>query len=486
MWLEGLELVLKRLILAGCPVGKICAISGSGQQHGSVYWAQGASVTLSQLDPAVPLGRLLGYAFARTDSPIWADSSTGSYCRSLEAAVGGAAFLSKMTGSRAYERFTGNQIFKCAKERSGDFRACERISLVSSFMCSLFLGKYAPIDTADGSGTNLNNIQSKEGREWFDTAVTTCSGDMGHDCLVAKLGDAMVPAHTVLGRISSYFVHRFGFSSACSVIAWSGDNPCSLAGLGLHTVGDVAISLGTSDTMFAMMSHVTPGKDGHVLRNPMDPESFMAMLCFKNGSLAREDVAKRVCGGDWSTFGGMLGHTKAGNEGNIGFYYLHPEITPTTGDVSGIWRFDRSGQEVDKFTPAVEVRAIIESKFLAMRLFAEGIGMEPKTVQRIVATGGASSNRSILQVASDVFGVPVYTLAQSDSASFGAALRACHAHRCGESGVFVPFSAVVSPSAFSYEQVASPDPSASQIYTHMVSRYSTVQSALLEKLRSST
>ena len=140
---------------------------------------------------------------------------------------------------------------------------------------------------------------------------------------------------------------------------------------------------------------------------------------------------------DWSTFGGMLGHTKAGNEGNIGFYYLYPEITPTTGDVSGIWRFDRSGQEVAQFTPAVEVRAIIESKFLAMRLFAEGIGMEPKTLRRIVATGGASSNRSILQVASDVFGVPVYTLAQSDSASFGALAGAYH--RCGESGVFCTF-----------------------------------------------
>ena len=34
--------------------------------------------------------------------------------------------------------------------------------------------------------------------------------------------------------------------------------------LGLQQVGDIAVSLGTSDTMFTMMHQATPGKDGHV------------------------------------------------------------------------------------------------------------------------------------------------------------------------------------------------------------------------------
>ena len=80
----------------------------------------------------------LGSAFSVHDSPIWMDSSTrftlnknqnvyhddgsvivlcSTECASLEASVGGAEQLAQITGSRAYERFTGNQIAKLAKER---------------------------------------------------------------------------------------------------------------------------------------------------------------------------------------------------------------------------------------------------------------------------------------------------------------------------------------------------------------------------------
>ena len=40
------------------------------------------------------------------------DSSTGKQCRELEDKLGGAQRVADMTGSRAYERFTGNQIAK--------------------------------------------------------------------------------------------------------------------------------------------------------------------------------------------------------------------------------------------------------------------------------------------------------------------------------------------------------------------------------------
>lgn len=67
---------------------------------------------MHSFDPALPLDQLSPSAFSLPNAPIWQDSSTTRECRDLEAAVGGAQALADLTGSRAYERFTGTQILK--------------------------------------------------------------------------------------------------------------------------------------------------------------------------------------------------------------------------------------------------------------------------------------------------------------------------------------------------------------------------------------
>lgn len=73
---------------------------------------------LGSLDPELPLDQLSSDAFSLPNAPIWQDSSTTRECRDLEAAVGGAQALADLTGSRAYERFTGNQIMRVRRMTS--------------------------------------------------------------------------------------------------------------------------------------------------------------------------------------------------------------------------------------------------------------------------------------------------------------------------------------------------------------------------------
>ncbi|XP_073276982.1 xylulose kinase 2-like [Primulina huaijiensis] len=441
MWVEALDLILQRLEKLKLNFGKIAAISGSGQQHGSVYWKNGSSSILSSLDSKKALVDHFGDAFSVKESPIWMDSSTTYQCKEIEKSVGGGLELSKLTGSRAYERYTGPQIRRIFETQPEAYMNTERISLVSSFMASLFIGKYACIDQTDGAGMNLMDIKT---RAWSKLILeATAPG------LEEKLGK-LAPAHAVAGLIAPYFVERYKFDKNCLIIHWSGDNPNSLAGLTLSSPGDLAISLGTSDTVFGITNEHKPCLEGHVFPNPVNENGYMVMLCYKNGSLTREAIRNQCADKSWDVFNSYLQETPPLNGGKIGFYYKEHEILPplpvgfhryvlenfNEDSVDGV-----KEHEVDAFDPASEVRALVEGQLLSMRAHAERFGL-PSPPNRIIATGGASANKCILTLISSIFECNVHTIQSSDSASMGAALRAAHGWLCNKKGGFVPISSM--------------------------------------------
>ncbi|XP_054563974.1 xylulose kinase isoform X1 [Eptesicus fuscus] len=423
MWVQALDLILEKMRASGFDFSRVLALSGAGQQHGSVYWKAGASRVLTGLSPGLPLHEQLQACFSIRDCPVWMDCSTTAQCRQLEAAVGGAQALSCLTGSRAYERFTGNQIAKIYQQNPEAYAHTERISLVSSFAASLFLGSYCPIDYGDGSGMNLLQIQDKV---WAQACLGACAPH-----LEEKLGPP-VPS--------------------CSVV----------------------ISLGTSDTLFLWLQEPMPALEGHIFCSPVDPQHYMALLCFKNGSLMREKIRDESASCSWSEFSKALRSTEMGNGGNVGFYFDVKEITP---EMIGRHRFSPENREVPAFPKDVEIRALIEGQFMAKRIHAEGLGYRVLPKTKILATGGASHNRDILQVLADVFGAPVYVIDTANSACVGSAYRAFHGLAAGTG---VPFSEVVKL-APSPRLAATPSPGASQVYAALLPRYAQLEQRILSQ-----
>lgn len=465
MWVAALDLLFGRLRKARWPLAHVAAISGSGQQHGSVYLRKGAKAMLQAVRPARPLRDQLQEILAVSDSPVWMDSSTTAQCRERDAALGGPQAVARLTGSRSYERFTGNQIAKLFQQHPHRYEASERIALVSSFAASLLIGDYAPIEPGDGAGMNLMNIRT---RRWAPAALS-CTAPY----LEEKLGP-IVPSHQVIGGLSCYFVDRFGFAPQALVIAFSGDNPNSLAALGLARSGDIAISLGTSDTVFGALSAPKPSAtEGHIFGNPINPQGYMALICYKNGSLTREFVRNEFAQGSWKTFNAALARTPAGNGGRIGFYFKEPEITPPVLK-PGIHRFGHDNKPT-AFTPEENIRAVVEGQCLSMRLHGKNIGLVPK---KILATGGASVNKSLLQVMADVFGTPVYVSSQPNSASLGAAYRALHGWHCARARRFVPFEKVIKAAA-SFKPAVKPDQAKHRLYTAMLKRYAQLEKQVI-------
>jgi xylulokinase len=438
MWADALDVMLGRVAASGLDLSRLAAISGSAQQHGSVYVAAGAT----DRPP---------FTLSRAVAPIWMDRSTTVECEEIAAAVGGDTVLAAHTGSRAFERFTGPQIRKFYKTDPRAYDATERIHLVSSYLASLLVGAHAPVDPGDGSGMNLMELATSR---WWPPAVdATAPG------LAAKL-PPIVPSSAVVGTLSTYWQQRHRLP-ACAIAAWSGDNPCSLVGTGLVREGIVAISLGTSDTIFGLMRQprVSASGEGHVFGSPTG--DYMGITVFRNGSLARERVRDDF-GLTWDAFSRALEATPPGNGGRMLLPWFEPEITPAVA-AGGVRRFD-----LDPSDAAGNVRAIVEAQMMAMALHSRWMGVDVTTIH---ATGGASANRAILQVTADVFGADVYQFDVGNSACLGAALRAFHAHRAA-SGASMGWEDVVRGLAEPVQStLVRANPSSHATYLKMIEQY---------------
>ncbi|KAH8306327.1 hypothetical protein KR018_007828 [Drosophila ironensis] len=421
MWVKALDIVLDRLVIQEADLSTVAAISGSGQQHGSLYWSALGIRLLEHLNPDKFLhAQIDDSAFTVNRTPIWMDASTTNQCLEMETAIGGPMRMVEITGSKCYERFTGPQIRKIYQHKERAYEDSKRISLVSSFLASIFLGQVASIDYSDGSGMNLLDIREKT---WSPVCVNSCAPD-----LEERLGKPVSP-NTVLGNISSYFVRRFCFPSDCKVVACTGDNPSALAGM-LVDSNWLSISLGTSDTLMVTMKEPPLWEEGHMLCHPTETEEYMGLLCFKNGSLVREGINKTEAGGSWQTFNELLESTPRGNYGNMAIHFNDTEIIPK---IKGTVRWNKESKAVIKFnSPQTEIRALIEGQMLHHRAVAEELGCHLGSETKILATGGASVNKSILQTIADVFNAPVHIQTESEAALLGAAYRAAYALYCEE------------------------------------------------------
>ncbi|KIJ20938.1 xylulokinase [Paxillus involutus ATCC 200175] len=439
MWLEAIDLVMQRVKSAGVDLSVIAAISGAGQQHGSVYWSEEAEQALASMDPKRSLaepGHLAPLAFTLPNAPIWQDSSNTKDCRDFEATVGGPQLLTDLTGSRAYERFTGPQIARIRRLKPGAYHRSARISLVSSFLPSLFLGSIAPTEISDASGMNLMNVLTCK---WDDMLLEACGGLE----LRAKIGPEPVPGGTVLGKISNWWVERWGFSPDCIIAPFTGDNPATV--VVLSAPGDALLSLGTSTTLLLSIPPAdTPPKrftTSHLLSHPTTIEAHIAMLCYKNGALAREQIRDRNAICDWEKYNQLVQSTPVGNNGYMGFYFPLPEIIPP--NVVGEFLFStKDGRPtcVESIPSEAHPRAILESQFLSIKSrIAAILPTNSPPLQRLIITGGSSANQTIRQLAADLFDMRVYVAESKEAAGTGGALLAKFAwwkQQNGGSGTF--------------------------------------------------
>jgi xylulokinase len=320
-------------------------------------------------------------------------------------------------------------------------------------MASILCGQNAPVDYGDGAGMNLLNLKTLQ----WDKEIA----DFTAPGLINKLPQ-VAPTGTRAGGLSKYY-NKYGLQAGIPVLTWSGDNPCSLIGTGAAEPGVAVISLGTSDTFFATMRNFKTDPDGygHVFGNPAS--GFMSLICFTNGSLAREKI-KSECNIDWNEFDHLAAIDSSQCGENLMLPYFDAESTPLILTPSVIYHGTPefcSG----KVSPEIKIRAILESQALTMKLHS---GWMDEDFKRIRVTGGASNCGGFLQILANVFQADIERIAITDSAGLGAALIAAHnVTEIPYADLFAKFSASI--------ETIKPDCGKAPYYEEALSKYAELE-----------
>lgn len=445
MFLQAVDNVLDRLRTSGLKFQDVRGISSAGMQHGSVFWNANAEPLLSSLDPDKTLQQQLQGAFSYPFSPNWQDASTQKECDEFNAELGSPEALAQTTGSSAHHRFTGPQIHRFQRKHPTEYLKTTRISLVSSFLATVLLGRFAPIDISDVCGMDLWDI--KDGK-WNEKLLALAAGSYGAEDLKSKLGDVPQDGGAHLGSISRYFIDRYGFGSDCTIIASTGDNPSTILALPLRQ-NDAMVSLGTSTTFLMSTPEYKPDPSVHFFNSPTTAGLYMFMLCYKNGGLARENVRDDVNkslsvsnSNSWAEFDKLLesseplGQKSQASSMKMGLFFPRPEIVPNLPEGEWHYMYEPSTKELSesKQAPSASerVRLIVESQLLSLRLRSRELVRSPNPElppqpRRIYLVGGGSRNKAIAKVTGQVLGGSegIYKLDVGENAcALGAAYKA--------------------------------------------------------------
>jgi xylulokinase len=229
---------------------RAAAIAVAGQQHGMVVLdADGAVIR-----PAL----------------LWNDLRSADAAADLVAELGGARWWAEQTGSVPKASFTVSKLRWLAEHEPAHASRVARVMLPHDWL-TWKLGAPEPVtDRGDASGTGY--FATPAGR-WLPDVASTA---LGHEPLLPRVAaPGEVVGESVRGAV---------------LAAGTGDNMAAALGLGLAP-GEVAVSVGTSGTVFAVSARPAADSSGAVAGFADATGRFLPLVCTVNAGLMLAAVA---------------------------------------------------------------------------------------------------------------------------------------------------------------------------------------------------
>ena len=340
------------------------AVGVAGQQHGMVVLDETGQV----IRPAL----------------LWNDLRSAAAAAELIGELGGRDAWAKATGSVPTASFTVTKLRWLATAEPGAAARVRTVLLPHDWLTWRLAGAVpgaATTDRGDASGTGYFSPASGE---WLPGHL---SAALGHPAEVPRVGG---PGEAV------------GEGPGGALLsAGTGDNMAAALGLGLAD-GDVAISIGTSGTAFAVSTVPAADPSGAVAGFADATGRFLPLVCTINAGLVLS-AAAGLLGAGLDELSALALQAGPGAGGLTLLPYLDGERTPDRPGATGVLRGLTTSNATRPNLARATVEAVLASLAEAAALLP-GAGARPR---RVLLIGGGARSEAVCRLAPGIFAAPV-------------------------------------------------------------------------------
>lgn len=369
---------------------QVTALSVAGQQHGLVLIDDSG-------EPVCP-------------AHLWNDTRCAEEAAQL-VRRGGASLWARGCGSLPVASFTIAKLAWMTRHEPAALERVAKVMLPHDYLTWRLTGQHVT-DRGDASGTG-----------WFDASNDVYRSDL--------LALAVTPSDEWLGRLPTVISHSAAAGVVSSSVATAlglptnvlvgsgtGDNMAAALGLGLRP-GDVALSLGTSGTVYSVSTEPTADKSGAVAGFADATGNFLPLVCTLNATKVTDTVAAWF-GTNATGLSNLAMAAEPAFDGTLLIPYFDGERTPNLPEATGTFTGLRTSTTRETMARAAHDGVLCGLLAGLEALQAAGVASDG----RLHLIGGGARSAAYQRRCADLHGQPIVVPEADESVATGAAVQA--------------------------------------------------------------
>lgn len=377
-------------------VRDIAAVSVGAQQHGLVCLDSAGAV----LRPAK--------LWNDTESSVEADAMVQEF---------GAARWARTTGLVPVASFTVTKLAWLARHEPDVLARLHSVLVPHDYLIYRLTGRVVT-DRGDASGTGY--WSPFEGR-WRPDLLDAVVGPVDGDGWAGRLPTVLGPSKAS-DWVGASVHELLGLRGRPLCGAGTGDNMAAALGMALET-GEVAVSLGTSGTVFTVAEGPVADPSGAVAGFADATGRYLPLVATLNATHVTDAVA-RLLAVDHAAFDQLALDAAPGAGGLTLLPYFDGERTPNLPDASGLLRGLRSNVTREQLARAAFEGVVCSLLDGLDAVAAAGV---PVTERPLVLVGGGAQSQAYRRVLADLAGTAVRVPRGAEHVATGACVQAAAA-----------------------------------------------------------